>query len=306
MSVSGNPPRASNSQLGSLRGVATRSNRRPARSGGWGFGLFAAVVVLAVGAGWVWRDALGLTPEKGAGYWLGIAGMSCVGLLLIYPIRKRLPKLGFIGSVPAWFHLHMALGLLAPTLILYHATFRTGSMNAQIALISMLIVAGSGVVGRLIYVRVHRGLTGQKKEVRSLAMEAAGLKDTLAKDFVQVSDIAAALEKTLHQPRSSVISALAYAIGASSRISRAEQQMLSAIRRGMRDVSTRWALGKDAGRRLQRESSALVRTYCETLRKASYLTFFERLFALWHVMHLPLFVLMLVAAVIHVVAVHLY
>jgi hypothetical protein len=262
--------------------------------------------LLAVGAGWIWRESLALTPEEGAGYWLGIAGMSCIGLLLVYPIRKRLPKLGFIGPVPVWFHLHMALGLLAPTLILYHATFRTGSMNAQIALVAMLIVAGSGVVGRLIYVRVHRGLTGQKNEARSLAIEAAGLKDTLAVDFAQVSAIAVSLEKTLHQPRSSVISALAYAIGASSRIAVAERQMLSAIRRGMRDINSRWGLRKDASRRLQRQSTALVRSYCETHRKAAYLTFFERLFALWHVMHLPLFVLMLVAAVIHVVAVHLY
>jgi hypothetical protein len=179
-------------------------------------------------------------------------------------------------------------------------------MNAEIALTAMLIVAGSGIVGRLIYVRVHRGLTGQKKEVRSLAVEAEGLRDMLAKDFTRVADIAASLEKTLHKPRASAISAFAYAISASARISAAERQMLSAIRRGSRDVASKWALGRNATDRLRKESSALVRTYCETLRKAAYLTFFERLFALWHVMHLPLFVLMLVAAVIHVVAVHLY
>lgn len=306
MSVSGNPSHASNSQTQSFKAAPTRRNSPRARSGGWGFGLFAAGIVIAVSAGWIWRDSLSITPEEGIGYWLGIAGMSCVGLLLIYPIRKRLPKLGFIGSVPVWFHLHMALGLLAPALILYHATFRTGSMNAEIALTAMLIVAGSGIVGRLIYVRVHRGLTGQKKEVRSLAVEAAGLRDMLAKDFTRVADIAASLEKTLHKPRPSAISAFAYAISASARISAAERQMLSAIRRGSRDVASKWALGRNAADRLRRESSALVRAYCETLRKAAYLTFFERLFALWHVMHLPLFVLMLVAAVIHVVAVHLY
>ena len=32
----------------------------------------------------------------------------------------------------------------------------------------------------------------------------------------------------------------------------------------------------------------------------------ERLFALWHVMHIPLFVMMLIAGFVHVIAVHIY
>jgi hypothetical protein len=286
--------------------VPVRSARKTSGAGGIVFSLFTLLIIGATAYGWVNRDALGLTPEQGAGYWLGIAGMSCVGLLLIYPLRKRAPKLAFIGSVPAWFHLHMALGLLAPILILYHATFRTGSVNAQIALTAMLIVAGSGVVGRLIYVRVHKGLTGQKREVRSLALEAAQLRQTFMKDFAQVADIAESLESTLRVAPTNVFSALAYALGASSRISRAQNQMLKAIRRGSTVVSSRGSIGLRSGVLLRKNASALVREYCRTLKGASYLTFFERLFSLWHVMHLPLFALMVVAAVIHVVAVHLY
>jgi hypothetical protein len=33
---------------------------------------------------------------------------------------------------------------------------------------------------------------------------------------------------------------------------------------------------------------------------------YERLFALWHVLHLPLFFMLLVAGIAHVIAVHLY
>ena len=31
-----------------------------------------------------------------------------------------------------------------------------------------------------------------------------------------------------------------------------------------------------------------------------------RLFALWHVLHIPLFVMLLIAGVVHVIAVHVY
>ena len=33
---------------------------------------------------------------------------------------------------------------------------------------------------------------------------------------------------------------------------------------------------------------------------------YERLFSLWHVLHLPLFFMLLIAGVVHVVAVHVY
>jgi hypothetical protein len=33
---------------------------------------------------------------------------------------------------------------------------------------------------------------------------------------------------------------------------------------------------------------------------------FERLFSLWHALHMPLFVMLVIAGVVHVIAVHLY
>ena len=33
---------------------------------------------------------------------------------------------------------------------------------------------------------------------------------------------------------------------------------------------------------------------------------FERLFSLWHALHIPLIFMMIIAAVIHVIAVHVY
>jgi hypothetical protein len=35
-------------------------------------------------------------------------------------------------------------------------------------------------------------------------------------------------------------------------------------------------------------------------------SFYERLFALWHVLHLPIFLLMIISALFHVLAVHMY
>lgn len=272
-----------------------------------GFPIFMALIAAALGAGWLFRDQLRIEAEEGIGYWLGIAGVGCVLLLLIYPVRKRIPGLRLIGTVPAWFHFHMALGLLAPTLILFHAGFRAVSVNAAIALTSMLVVAGSGLLGRMLYVRIHRNLAGKRAEVRAMAQDAGLLRKTLVQEFAEVAEISERLEATLHKPRPHVFSALGYALATSARITVARRRMLDALRRGSRRV----ALGRQPGarasaKRLRRDGKLLVKAYCRQLRQASYLTFFERLFALWHVVHMPLFLLMVVAVVIHIVAVHLY
>jgi hypothetical protein len=270
------------------------------------FPVFLLVIIGALVAGWMFKDQLKLEAEEGVGYWLGIAGISCVGILLIYPVRKRFPALAFLGSVPAWFHFHMALGLLAPTLILFHAGFRTGSVNAAIALVSMLIVAGSGLLGRMLYVRIHRNLTGKRAEVRAMAEDAGLLRQTLVKDFAEVADIADQLEASLHKPRANVVSAFGYAVSTSARIATARRRMLGALKRGAQRVSSAKPGGRAAGRRLRRDGALLVHAYCRNLRHAAYLTFFERLFHLWHIIHMPLFMLMVVAAGIHIVAVHFY
>jgi len=46
--------------------------------------------------------------------------------------------------------------------------------------------------------------------------------------------------------------------------------------------------------------------YLATLRKLNQLSFYERLFSLWHVLHFPLFLMLVVSGIVHVIAVHLY
>ncbi len=50
----------------------------------------------------------------------------------------------------------------------------------------------------------------------------------------------------------------------------------------------------------------LARRHIDAVRRVTELTTYERLFSLWHVLHLPLFFMLLVAGIVHVVAVHVY
>ena len=68
----------------------------------------------------------------------------------------------------SWFSLHMLLGVLGPLCILLHCNFRLGSTNSNVALAGMLLVAGSGLIGRYLYGKFHFGLYGQQVGLQQL------------------------------------------------------------------------------------------------------------------------------------------
>src|SRR5579862_2139593 len=109
-----------------------------------------------------------IAPQRGLGYWLGIVGGSMMLLLLIYSARKRFLWLSWIGTIPAWFRIHITLGVVGPVLVLFHTGFHFGATNSNVALICMLLVAGSGVVGRYIYTRIHSNLHGTQANLQAL------------------------------------------------------------------------------------------------------------------------------------------
>jgi hypothetical protein len=59
-------------------------------------------------------------------------------------------------------------------------------------------------------------------------------------------------------------------------------------------------------RRLQAATNRLVKEHLKRVRRVATLRSYERLFSLWHVFHLPFFYMLVVAALIHVLAVHMY
>jgi len=286
-------------------GTRTTLSRRERSAGPpfeWGSLVFGVLFSGALAAGWHWRQVLPWSPEHGLGYWLGIVGLSCVGLLLLYPLRKRVPSLQVFGSVPAWFRIHMFLGALAPILILFHSRFSVSSMNANVALGCMLIVAGSGIIGRFLYVRIYRGVAGRRQEARRLLADASVYRERLNAHFSEAVELAEDLEGLFGTGKAGFFPAMFRAVRASGRIGAAQARMIRSVKRGAKELP-----GSRADRnRTRKEAVRVVRKYCETLRAASQLEIFERLFSLWHVVHLPLFFLMLIAAAIHVFAVHQY
>src|SRR5688572_9887530 len=154
---------------------------RPARAGGGARNLPVgraalagyACAALAVSMGWiVTRERALVDPLDGFGYWLGVAGASLMATLLLYPLRKRLRWMRVLGPTKHWFRMHMIFGVAGPVLILYHCNFSFGSVNDTVALSCTLLVAGSGLVGRYLYMKIHVDLDGHRATLRELSERA--------------------------------------------------------------------------------------------------------------------------------------
>lgn len=269
-------------------------------------GFLVAAILLYVG--YVSPTERFITPESGIGYALGIVGGSGMLLLLLYPARKRFRWLKVIGTVKLWFQAHMVLGIIGPLFVLYHSNFSLGATNSNAALFAMLIVSGSGIVGRYFYTRIHFGLYGRKASRAEMQAEAEALKDKVAGSRF-VPDLLQRLD------------------AAEARMLKQKKGLLRQITRplyvtGMM-LAQRWALTRIATNELRTAAetspvlakqhaqfAVAVRQYIkrrlQATRQVAEFESYERLFSLWHMLHLPLFFLLLVASIVHVISVHVY
>jgi len=268
--------------------------------------IFAIVLAAALMTGWLNRGEEYVIPESGVGYWLGVAGASAMLLLLLYPLRKRMR---LMGSVTFWFRVHMVLGLIGPALILFHSNFRLGSLNSNVALVAMLTVATSGIIGRYLYGKIHMGLYGRKAVLRELRADAEALEKSLGSGISGCDQIVAQMHAFADRA-----AALPKGIAGSLWTLPLVALRARFLRRRLRRQAHRLVKGEAKrlkwSRRVRRQQFDgivnVVTLHVAAVRKAAAFEIYERLFGLWHVLHLPLFMILILAACIHVVAAHLY
>jgi cell division protein FtsL len=264
---------------------------------------FTVAVIISLYFGWLNRDSNYLSAETGTGYMLGIVGGSLMLTLLLYPVSKRVKTLTLWIPIQYWFGIHMLLGIIGPVLILYHSNFHLGSTNSAIALFSMLLVAGSGVVGRYIYTYIHHGLYGSQITLKELKQESENnhldLLNMYAMDE-ELNDHLIEIEKKVLLPYTGLMTSLLHVISLAIHARRLKAKVMKLVNE---------SYNKDDKEKTLPESKIVINSvnrYTLVLRKTAALKVYERMFSLWHVFHLPLFFMMIITAVIHIFAVHMY
>ena len=267
------------------------------------------LVALAIYVGWSNSDLNLVQAQQGLGYWLGIVGATLMALLLLYPARKRIRSFRSLGPVRHWFRIHMIFGVLGPVLVLFHCNFQLGSINSRIALFSTLIVAASGVIGRYIYSKLHYGLYGQRASLMSLREdlhEFRGSSSAVARLLPTINAELVAWEDGHLDKEAGVLGSFLYAvsIGLTSRVK--SWQLARRARRMVAEIAQTSSVVAQHERALLRNAETYLARRILLVQKFAQYRSFERLFALWHIVHFPLFLLLVLAVIVHVLAVHMY
>jgi hypothetical protein len=249
------------------------------------------------------------TAGDDTGYWIGVAGAVMMLLLFTYPLRKYFQFTRNWGSMKFWFVLHMLLGVGGPMLILLHSTFRVGSLNAGVALYSMIIVAASGVLGRFFYSRVNRGLHGERTDLQQLQSRAGMDKEDVRSRLA----FAPAVEERLKAFEQSELQAKPGWLTDLRRVTWLPLtqwwvywQCVNDLRGPLTQIDKRDKWSKKDRARRHYKSRQLVRQYVIAVVRVAQFTAYSRLFSLWHVAHIPFVYLLVASAIVHILAVHAY
>jgi hypothetical protein len=257
------------------------------------------LITLLVYLGWLVAHGEYYKSGTGLGYNLGLAGGLMMLTLLLYSARKHFTFMQRLGKLKHWFRIHMMLGILGPTLVIFHTTFRLGSVNASIAFYCMVLVASSGLIGRFVYTRIHKGLYGSRSTLKEAREELIGSSGELKSKLHFVPKVENKLKKfeyeALEKKRGfseGVWYFLTFDIRRMLLAWRCKRYIHSKLGTKMQDVAD--------------EASVLVSAYLVKVQTAAQFKKFEQIFSAWHVLHIPLIYMMVATAIFHVIWVHMY
>jgi hypothetical protein len=243
------------------------------------------------------------TPRSNFGFSLGVVGTVMMLVLLAYPLRKHVRWMQRWGALKHWFRAHMILGLVGPTLVLFHSTFHVRSTNAAVALFSMLGVVASGLIGRFVYTKIHFGLYGSRATLEKVQEQLAARSETtksLLHDAPRVEQWLRSFERDSMRDDHSFAAHAAGLLTLGARRSWLEWRCARELHRVLKsDRHPEFRGGAP-------QAIHLVRLYLREVQRVAQFSLYERFFSLWHVLHIPLIYILGFSTAFHIVAAYMY
>ena len=226
-------------------------------------------------------------PSGLIGQGLGIMGtlMMLVGVVS-YMVRKRWTFMHRFGKLRSWLTFHIFLCTLGPFLVLLHTTFKFGNI-ASISFWSMAVVVGSGVFGRYVYIRIPKTVSGQFLSPQIIKQAQANLVQRLSTATNLPAVYLESLTDTA-RPSKRILKAVFQSVTFELRKRSIKHQFEAGLKQQGINVDVR------------RMAVPLLMDNAQLQIRAQVLQPFIRVFGYWHVLHIPLALVMLVALLIHI------
>jgi hypothetical protein len=225
---------------------------------------------------------------------IGIIGsaMMFVGASF-YLIRKRVRSLNRWGKIKDWLDIHILFCLFGPLLIVYHSGFMVTATNSAIAYYSMMIVVGSGVIGRYIYRHFQVSLSGERATLRELEEEIARIDEKIK---TSLQDSGKLLDSITHffglrgkQTSIGFFKSIYLMLKIDFLEGRLKRQILKYLKERKYHI-------------LEGSLEEILIKRISLEKKVSNLEATAKLFSVWHKLHVPFIWILIVTFVIHIAA----
>ena len=242
-----------------------------------------------------------LRPSGIVGVKLGILGVVLFLLIFLYPLRKKIPWLARKGTSKHWLDFHIVLGMTAPVLIAFHASFKFQGI-AGMAFWIMVLVALSGFVGRYLYAQIPRSINAAELSLRELATQEEELTGVLRHQDILSASM---LDPLLCGPSPEEVKKLP-ALRAVFKMMMLDLALPFRVARLRRYVLSPVGKIKSFGGLLATNNSGLEDVVKAARQKASlskriaFLARTQEVLHLWHVVHRPFSYSFLVLAILHI------
>jgi len=230
--------------------------------------------------------------EPGKGIWLdlGWAGSIMMMVMMLYSVRKRTSLFNNLGSHRHWLAAHMFLGIMGPVLITFHTTFKLQGIVAT-SFWCMIITMVFGILGRYIYVQIPRSLTGAELLVSDIDELINSFDLRLGKHLksADLTRLSGMIASSNAGEKNNLISALLFMI-------------TTDIKNRFRIIHIRRVLKKSY--KLEKSDRKEILTHLKRkaalIRRKDLLAASHKLLHYWHVVHVPLAVVMFLIMFLHI------
>ena len=245
-----------------------------------------------------------LKPSGPIGLKLGFLGLGMFLVIFLYPLRKKWPWLGRQGLSRHWLDFHVLLGVSAPFVIAFHASFKFRGF-AGMAFWIMLAVSLSGVIGRYLYSQIPRRVNAAEISIKELQEIEERLSAQLARqELLPQADLRTLLRLPSREQveRLPMLGALVYMMV----LDVTRMFRVAALRRHALDFGQKFTTfaGFTPTRHADLERAiAMAREEAGTAKRVLFLSRTQQVFHLWHVVHRPFSYSFAVLALIHIIVV---
>jgi hypothetical protein len=235
--------------------------------------------------------------EPGKGIWrlMGWTGSGMMLAMMVYTVRKRMGYTSSLGSMRSWLNFHMLMGIVGPILITFHTTFKFGGLIGT-SYWAMLATVLFGVLGRYIYIQIPRGISGAELSMKEIENSAASmdrqLESQLGKKGTDQKAIRALFEGVSE-------------VDAGDR--NAFFTLFHMMATDLKNRFKTWMLKRVLvnefclDSRTAAHTVELLKKKAALIRKKNLLSTTHRILKYWHVIHIPLAIVMFLIMFIHII-----